>query len=136
VQRAAPAEVARTPKTDYTAQLVGLNLYRGRSVAGRVQLEGGGVLSTVDEADGDVFCAFAPHAVALHRTRPESSARNAWRGTVSSVERHAAVVRVRVEGEPDVLADVTTAAVAELDLEPGTPVWVSVKATEVTCYPA
>ena len=136
VQRGAPAEVARAPRTEYTAQLVGLNLYRGQSRAGRVELADGGRLSTVDVRDGAVFCAFAPHAVALHRSRPESSARNVWPGTVAGMERHAATVRVRIDGAPDVLADVTTAAVAELDLEPGSQVWVSVKATEVHSYPA
>ncbi|HKA92480.1 MAG TPA: TOBE domain-containing protein, partial [Acidimicrobiia bacterium] len=30
----------------------------------------------------------------------------------------------------------TPAAVAELELTPGTPVWASVKATEITVYPA
>ena len=136
VQRGTPVEVARSPRSEYAAHLVGLNLYRGRSVRARVQLEGGGALTTIDERDGEVFCAFAPHAVALHRSRPESSARNTWSGTVAGLERHASTVRVRVDGAPGVLADVTTAAVAELDLEPGTPVWVSVKATEVHSYPA
>jgi molybdate transport system ATP-binding protein len=35
-----------------------------------------------------------------------------------------------------VLADVTTAAVADLDLTAGSPVWASVKATETHAYPA
>ena len=39
-------------------------------------------------------------------------------------------------GPLPVLADVTPAAVAELGLAPGEPVWVSVKATEVQVYPA
>ena len=38
-------------------------------------------------------------------------------------------------GPPDVLADVTTDAVADLDLATGAEIWVSVKATEVTVYP-
>lgn len=37
---------------------------------------------------------------------------------------------------PDVVAEVTTAAVSELDLRPGADVWVSVKATELSAYPA
>jgi molybdate transport system ATP-binding protein len=43
---------------------------------------------------------------------------------------------VQVTGSPSVLADVTPAAVAELDLVPGSTVWVSVKASEVEVYPA
>ena len=44
-------------------------------------------------------------------------------------------VRVQVRAEPDVLVDVTPAAVAELALRPGLDVWVSVKATELDVYP-
>ncbi|MBW3666090.1 MAG: TOBE domain-containing protein [Actinobacteria bacterium] len=42
--------------------------------------------------------------------------------------------RVRIEvGEPlPLIAEVTPAAVADLGLTPGSPVWVSVKATEIT----
>jgi molybdate transport system ATP-binding protein len=45
-------------------------------------------------------------------------------------------VRVTAAGELDMTADVTAAAVAELDLAPGKPVWLSAKATDVTAYPA
>jgi molybdate transport system ATP-binding protein len=54
---------------------------------------------------------------------------------VTGIEQHADTVRVRLTGEPDLLADVTTAAVAELGLLPGQQVWVSVKATETHTYP-
>ena len=47
------------------------------------------------------------------------------------MEQHGDTVRIEVEGAPRVLADVTPAAVAELDLSVGAPVWVSVKATEL-----
>jgi len=43
-------------------------------------------------------------------------------------------VRLQVGGAPRVLADVTPAAVAELDLEVGHEVWLSAKATEIEAY--
>jgi len=55
---------------------------------------------------------------------------------VSGLEQHADVIRVRVDSTPPVLADVTTAAVAELDLSPGAPVFATLKATETEVYPA
>jgi len=55
---------------------------------------------------------------------------------VVGVERLGDRVRVAVDGRPAVLADVTALAVAELRLEPGRPVWTSVKATEIDVYPA
>jgi molybdate transport system ATP-binding protein len=131
VQTGPPAQVARAPRTAYVAGLVGLNLYRGQARDGRVALDGGGELQSAGAPDGPVLLTFAPSAVSLHRTRPEGSARNAWAGRVSGVEHHGASVRVAVDARPAVLADVTTAAVAELDLVPGQEVWASVKATEV-----
>ena len=137
VQRGAPGEIARAPRTDYVARLVGLNLYRGQARGLLVTLADGGALHLADHCDGDVFVAFAPSAVALHRHRPDSSSpRNSWPGRVGGLEQHADTVRVQVLGVPPVLADVTTAAVADLRLTAGTQVWVSVKATETHAYPA
>jgi molybdate transport system ATP-binding protein len=135
VQEGTPAEVARQPRTDYIATLVGLNLYRGKAAGTSVKLTDGSVLTTAHPAEGEVFFTFRPTAVSLHRTRPDGSPRNTWQATVSGVERHADTVRVRLDGSPDLLADVTTAAVAELELVPGREVWVSVKATETHTYP-
>jgi molybdate transport system ATP-binding protein len=136
VQTGPPAQVARVPRTAYVAGLVGLNLYRGVARSGRAALDGGGELQAAGAPDGPVLLTFPPSAVSLHRSRPEGSARNAWPGLVSGVEHHGASVRVAVDAQPPVLADVTTAAVAELDLVPGQEVWASVKATEVHAEPA
>ena len=143
VQQGTPSEVARSPRTDYVARLVGLNLLRGTLTGHDVALEAGGVLSAATgEAgaavpQGPVLVAFAPAAVALSAQRPgRSSPRNVWACTVAATERHGETVRVRLDGAPPVLVDVTAAAVAELGLRPGEPVWASLKATEVTVYPA
>jgi molybdate transport system ATP-binding protein len=52
------------------------------------------------------------------------------------VERQGDRVRVELAGAPPVVADVTPAAVAELRLLAGQPVWAAVKATETHAYPA
>lgn len=136
VQQGSPGEVARAPRTDYVARLVGLNLYRGHSDGTSVRVDGGGTLTTADPLDGPVFVAFRPSAVALHHDRPDGTPRNAWRGSVTGMEHHGDTVRVRVDAAPPVLADVTTAAIADLDLVPGANVWAAVKATETRSYPA
>ena len=137
VQEGTPADVARAPRTDYVARLVGLNLLRGVAAAGDVRLAEGGRLSTATAVEGPVLLSFTPAAVALSGARPGvASPRNVWSCSVRGVERHGDVVRVRLAGPPDVAADVTAAAVAELGLTPGAPVWASLKATEVRAYPA
>ena len=112
VQHGTPTEVARAPRTPYVAELVGLNLHRGTSRGTTVDLTEGGTLHTAQPTTGAVFLAYPPSAVALHRHRPEGSARNVWRGRITSLEHHGSTVRVRLDGEPGVLADVTTAAAA------------------------
>ncbi|WP_067658341.1 ABC transporter ATP-binding protein [Nocardia harenae] len=197
VQEGAPAEVARRPRSDYVAELVGLNLYRGVATGTEVRVaepgdpppgsapatgtRGGratsaetpdssapaartpdssapaartpdgsavsagdepaarreqGTFTLAEPARGTVFVSFAPSAVALHPARPAGSARNTWPVTVSGVEQHAHSTRVRLDGAPPVLADVTAAAVAELRIRPGARLWAAVKATEMHCYPA
>jgi molybdate transport system ATP-binding protein len=138
VQEGAPAEVARRPRTGYVARLVGLNLYRGHASGGTVTLrDGAGRLDTIDQLEGEVFLTFSPAAVALYRSRPDGSPRNLWPARVAAVERQGDRVRVRLDGPPlAAAADVTPAAVAELELTEGSRVWVSVKATETHVYPA
>jgi molybdate transport system ATP-binding protein len=135
VQEGTPAEIARQPRTDYIAALVGLNLYRGVADGVTVSLDEGGVLNTAHPTRGAVFVVFPPTAVSLHRQRPDGSPRNTWLAEIATIEQHADTVRVRLTGTPDLLADITTAAVAELSLTPGQQVWVSVKATETHTYP-
>jgi len=133
VQRGRPAEVARRPRTEYVARLLGLNLWTGTARDGVVTLPAGRLVAP--GATGEVHVALRPSAVALHRRHPEGSPRNVWPGRVAGVEAVGDRVRVAVSGAPDVLADVTPDAVADLDLSAGAEVWVSVKATELAVYP-
>lgn len=141
VQEGSPAEVARRPRTDYVARLVGLNIYPGtldRSTRTVVLDAGGTLVVTPDpEAGTRVFAALRPAAITVHTRRPEpGSARNVWTGEVTGVEMAADRVRLDVTGEPDALVDITAAAVAELGLDVGSRVWLSAKAQEVEAYPA
>jgi molybdate transport system ATP-binding protein len=137
VQQGTPAEVARRPGSAYVARLVGLNLWSGRLGAdGVVDLAGGGRLAVAtDEPEGDVLVALRPSAITVHTGHPEhTSTRNVWPGRVAAMEALADRVRLQLDGVPGALADVTPAAVAELDLEVGREVWLSAKATEVEAY--
>jgi len=77
-----------------------------------------------------------PRSVSLWRSRPDGSPRNVWRGRATGVDLQGDRVRVRVEGSPSLVAEVTPAAMVDLGLAEGTETWVSVKATEITVYPA
>jgi len=136
VQTGSPAEVTRQPRSRYVADLVGVNLLRGAATAGHVVLPRGASLQSAEAIDGDVFAMIHPRAVALHRVRPEGSPRNVWRGRASTLDFQGDRVRVGVEAEVPIVAEVTPAAISDLDLAEGGEVWVSVKATEISVYPA
>jgi molybdate transport system ATP-binding protein len=135
-QTGTPAQVSARPRSRYVAELVGVNLFRGRATGAVVELDGGGVLVAAGDHHGEVFAAVHPHAVALHRRAPEGTPRNVWAGTADTLDIVGDRVRARVSGPVPIVAEVTPAAASELRLADGGPVWASVKATEVTVYPA
>lgn len=111
-QEGSPQDVAAQPRTEHVARLVGLNLVR----------------------DEDRLGAFRPRDVVVSRTRPDGSARHQWHGPVASIAPHGDAVRLLVRADVDLLADVTAAAIADLDIAPGSDVWLSAKETAMTWY--
>ncbi len=133
-----PAEVAARPATAYVADLVGINLLRGRVADDQtVALPSGGSL-TVARSDAQpgaqVAVAIRPQAVALHLERPTGSPRNVWRAPIVDLEAARDRLRVTLGGDVPVTAEVTTAAATSLSLAPGQELWVSVKAVDITVY--
>ena len=113
-QAGTPADVSAHPRTRHVARLVGLNVVTA----------------------GDDLVAFRPDAVVVSPREPQGSSRLRWHGPVASMTPHGDAVRLLVHAEQDLLADVTPGAAAELGLEPGREVWLSVKATAVRRYAA
>jgi molybdate transport system ATP-binding protein len=136
LQAGSPAEVTQHPRSRYVADLVGVNLFRGRASHDVITLTDGGSLTAAGAGEGDVFAVVHPRTVALYRTRPDGTPRNVWEGRAVDLDFQGDRVRVRLEGTPAIVAEVTPAAVRELSLDRGDPVWVVVKATEVNVYPA
>jgi molybdate transport system ATP-binding protein len=136
VQSGTPGDVTARPRSRFVADLAGVNLLRGRAYGDHVALPAEASLAAVDAGSGDVFAVVHPRAVALYRSRPDGTPRNVWRGQVDSVDLEGERVRVRVVGPVPLVAEVTRAAVLELGLIAGASVWIAVKATEVSVYPA
>jgi molybdate transport system ATP-binding protein len=142
VQEGPAAEVARRPRTRYVARLVGLNLYAGTASGDLVTLDGGGQLHVPADSPPPgqgtaVLVAIRPTAVAVYTGQPpQGSPRNVLAGPVETLEPFGDRVRVSIASEPPIHADITAAALADLRLAPGTPVWATIKATDLTVYPA
>jgi molybdate transport system ATP-binding protein len=136
VQTGSAADVTEHPRSRYVADLVGVNLLRGEADHGAVKLASGQVVAVAGAEVGDVFVVVHPRAVAIHRTHPEGSPRNVWSGRASNIELMGDRVRVRIDGVVPLVAEVTPAALRELNLVEGAEVWLSFKATDVGIYPA
>lgn len=130
-------QVLTRPRSTFGARIAGLNLLRGVTTGAALRdADGHLVHGTSDDEipDGSPAVAvFSPSAVAVHRTPPGGSPRNVFAATVTEVEPRGDRVRVRTTG---VDADISLAAVTELDLAPGSSVHLVVKATEVALHPA
>ena len=136
VQTGTAAEVTEHPRSQYVADLVGVNLLRGEADHGSVKLPSGQVVAAAGAELGEVYAVVHPRAVAIHRTHPEGSPRNVWSGRATSIELLGNRVRVRIDGDVRIVAEVTPAALKELNLVEGGEVWLSFKSTDVAVYPA
>ncbi|MCB5179274.1 ABC transporter permease [Streptomyces antimicrobicus] len=136
LQDAAPAEVTRHPRSPWVARMLGRNAWPGTAGTDGLALPGGGHVVTADTlpAGTEALAVVAPEAVSVHRTRPAGSPRNVWPGTVREITTAGSRLRVLITSPqaPDLVAEITPAAAADLGLKDGSDVWTSVKATEIT----
>ena len=139
VEQGATRDVLARPKAAFTARVAGLNFVVGAAEDGGISvgdLTISGAVAEPAETGEPAAAVFSPAAVAVHRDHPHGSPRNALRARLTGLEPRGDVVRLRAAGVGTSLAaDVTPAAVADLDLAVGDEVWFVVKATEVAIHP-
>src|SRR5499427_1018783 len=135
VQTGTPAEVTARPRSQYVADLTGVNLLRGTAQGTTLDLDGGGQLICASPATGSVLAVIAPAGVSVSRQRPEGQENNIWPGQISAVDLMGDRVRVRTEGKPAITAEVPPAAVDELKLDDGGELWAAVSPAAITVYP-
>jgi len=135
VQTGTPAEVTARPRSQYVADLTGVNLLRGTAHGALLELDGGGRLLCAEPATGPTLAVIAPAGVAVSRRRPEGREDNTWPGKVSAVDLMGDRVRVRIDGTPAITAEVPPAAVDELKLDDGGELWAAVDPSAITAYP-
>ena len=134
-QSGEPGEVRLRPRSRYIAELAGSNLLRGRADRGLVDA-GTHVLRIADQTlSGPVLASIRASAIAVHRHRPEGSSRNSWETDVDVIEHLGERVRLGLGHPLPLTAEVTEEAARSLALKAGTPVWVSIKATDIVVQP-
>lgn len=136
LQDAPPSEVTRHPRSPWVARMLGRNAWPGTASADGLALAAGGRLVVAEALPegAQALAIIAPEAVSVHRDRPGGSPRNVWPGTVREITAVGSRLRVLIAPDeaPDLVAEITPEAAAELGIVDGAKVWTSVKATEVT----
>ncbi len=137
-QTGTPGDVTAHPRSPYIADLVGINLFRGRAEGDVISLSEGRrvVAPEAREAGDEVFAVIQPAAISLYRSRPEDSPCNTWRGVADVIDIAGDRVRVSVGGDMPLIAEVTHEAADALKLSRGGEIWASVKSGEIRVYPA
>jgi molybdate transport system ATP-binding protein len=141
-QSGTPEQLRNAPHTSYVADLVGVNLFAGRLEplepgAGSVATSTGSVVvpwpnDLAREPVDGVLAVLRPADVVLHTSMPEGSARNVVHGRIAEIAIEGERARVRVAGEPPVVAEITLGSVDRLGLREGGTAWASFKAVEIT----
>jgi molybdate transport system ATP-binding protein len=153
------------PHSSYIAEMVGVNLFKGRVVStdasgihtitlSTSNGEGLEVIAVTQDntttlAPGqDVSVVVDPRSITLHQARPESSARNVFRGEVlqnvpvsaafsEAEKKMEGLMRVSMlidRSLPPLTADITVSSSTYMELNPGKEIYASFKATETRAY--
>jgi molybdate transport system ATP-binding protein len=137
VQSGTLAEVTAHPRSRYVADLVGVNLLTGTVQDGLLTTSTGAVVVVADADPGHAYAVIRPHSIVLTRSAPSgTSARNSWPGIVVDIDRLGDRARIGLHGALDLTAEITVAALHDLDLRPGDEVHATVKATDIEVAPA
>jgi molybdate transport system ATP-binding protein len=131
LQSGTAAELVARPADPFVASFTGANLLHGRvepSSGGstRVRLADGAVVTTADDAVGDVVLAVYPWDVTIGATPPHDSAMNAIGAPIRSIVELGNRVRVTIG---PISAEITAESLARLDLALGQTAFASFKAT-------
>lgn len=130
-QRGSADEIRLRPRTPYAASVAGVNLIAGLADDGRVRV-GEFSLQVADHlVEGPVLVIIRPAAISVHLHKPEGSPRNTWLTEIDLLEPLGDVVRIRTGQPLPLTVEITADAVSALRIDQGSPIWVSIKATEI-----
>jgi len=136
VQQGTAAELAASPASSFVADFTGAVVLTGHAAPAadgltRIELDGGGAVTSTDTARGPVAVSVFPWEISLEpagRADFASSARNHIRAEVLSLTPVGNRVRVGLAAPQPLTAEITAAAQHALELRPGTRVTATWKA--------
>ena len=168
IQQGSHLDLLLHPQSPYIAEMVGVNLLKGQVVSTDASLfhiislsksEGKGLeVIAISQDDTqhptklipqqEVSVVVDPRSITLHQSKPESSARNVFRGEIIQIVPISATfseTEKKMEGLmrvsmlidpalPPLSADITVTSTSQLELSEGRVIYASFKATETRAY--
>jgi ABC-type sulfate/molybdate transport systems ATPase subunit len=129
-QLGTPGELVAQPEDPFVASFTGANLLHGFAERAdgftRVRLVDGTVVSTADDATGELVLAVYPWDITLSTHAPDDSAMNLIHAPIRRIAELGNRVRVSIG---PVSAEITADSLRRLGLEVGQPAYASFKAT-------
>jgi molybdate transport system ATP-binding protein len=140
VQIGTAGELSARPGSAFVADFTGAVVLVGTARPGPdgatiVALEGGGTVMSTDAAEGPVAASVYPWEIVLERSAAPGSAQNHVRAEVLSVTAVGGRARVGLAAAQPLVAEVTAAAVRDLELAPGAQVTATWKAAATRLTP-
>ena len=136
VQLGTPSELAARPRSAFVADFTGAVVLTGVARLGpsgvtRVELDGGGTVTTTDAGEGAVAVSVYPWEIAIEPAGepPHGSAENRLPAEVVSVTTVGNRVRLGLGGGQPLAAEITLASADRLGLHPGVRVTATWKAS-------
>jgi len=168
IQQGSHLDLLLHPQSPYIAEMVGVNLLKGQVVSTNASLFHTISLSKSERKDLEVIAisqddthhptkltlqqevsvVVDPRSITLHQSKPESSARNVFRGEIIQIVPISATLSEtdkKMEGLmrvsmlidpalPPLSADITVTSSTQMDLSQGKVIYASFKATETRAY--
>jgi molybdate transport system ATP-binding protein len=136
VQEGTPTELAASPRSAFVADFTGAVVLTGRAGPGedgltRVELDGGGAITSTDAGAGEVAVSVYPWEIAIEPASeaPHGSTQNRVTAEIVSITTVGNRVRLGLAGPQPLAAEITTTAAERLGLRAGDRVTATWKAT-------
>ncbi len=132
VQVGKPLEVFRYPNSCSVARFVGSkNILPGVARDGKVEVAPGMEIQTLGDKNGEVMLIIRPEDIVISNQAFVSSARNNFSGKIVNMVNLGSLYRLTIDAGIMLTSVVTYQAAEEMDLKPGTDVWLAFKTTAV-----
>jgi molybdopterin-binding protein len=138
LQTGTPEKIFRKPENLFMAGFIGENnIYTGTAeIIDQTSFffTGGLKIQTVSDKTGPVSVSIRPDDILISTQPVKSSARNSFKGRVMKLENHIKVIELIIDAGVEIKSFITKQALVQMDIKPGSSVYVTFKASAVHVF--